>query len=288
MIYLSIFENSKSFPVEAQCKILNVSRNAYYHWLNTFQDTQNERSQLFIDILQIFYDSHGTYGAPRITAVLHQNGSSISQKKVSNIMRILNISSIHSSNFPTHKSSMTPEEILLINNLILNLSITHINQVWTTDITYIHTVYDGTLYLISFMDLFSRRIVGWTLGRSQKTSEVIVAFTNAIKKRKPLPGLIVHSDKGAQFRSHLYREFVMANGFLYSYTQLNHSCDQNANQESFHATLKKEWLSSKNLYYYEDTYKAIFDFIEGFYNIERLHSSLGYMSPIQFEKSTSM
>lgn len=155
-------------------------------------------------------------------------------------MRLLNIASIHSTKFPHRKSSMTADERALIHNLILNLELSHINQVWTTDITYIPTKYDGTLYLISFMDLFSRRIVGWTLSRTQKASDVIIAFNIAIKRRKPLPDLIVHSDKGSQFRSKLYREVLANNNCLYSYTELNHSCDQNANQESFHATLKKE------------------------------------------------
>jgi len=217
--------------------------------------------------------------------MLHKEGIFISQKKVSNEMRFLNIASIHSEKFPVRKSSMTAEERALIHNLILNLNITHINQVWTTDITYIKTQYDGTLYLISFMDLFSRRIVGWCLSRSQKAVDVEIALRDAIKKRKPLPGLIIHSDKGSQFRSKLYRKILAKNQFLYSYTELNHSCDQNANQESFHATLKKEWLSTRPLYYFEDAYRTIFDFIEGFYNPFRIHSSIGYLSPIEFEKS---
>jgi len=217
--------------------------------------------------------------------MLHKEGIFVSQKKVSNEMRFLNIASIHSEKFPVRKSSMTAEERALIHNLILNLNITHINQVWTTDITYIKTQYDGTLYLISFMDLFSRRIVGWCLSRSQKAVDVEIALRDAIKKRKPLPGLIIHSDKGSQFRSKLYRKILAKKQFLYSYTELNHSCDQNANQESFHATLKKEWLSTRPLYYFEDAYRTIFDFIEGFYNPFRIHSSIGYLSPIEFEKS---
>lgn len=248
----------------------------------------NKRTFLLIKILEIYWKNHGIYGAPRITAELNKLGINISQKKVSNEMKFLNIASIHTEKFPIRKSSMTAEEKSLIHNLILNLKIIHINQVWTTDITYINTKYDGTLYLISFMDLFSRKIVGWHLGRTQKATDVEIAFHIAIKNRKPLPGLIIHSDKGSQFRSKLYRKLLAENGLLYSYTELDHSCDQNANQESFHASLKKEWLSTKTLYYYEDAYKTIFDYIEGFYNPTRLHSSLGYLSPIEFEKKTQM
>lgn len=209
----------------------------------------------------------------------------MSQKKVSNEMHLLGIASIHSSLFPYKKSSMSPEEKSLIHNLILNLNITHPNQVWTTDITYIKTIYEGTLYLITFIDQFSKKVVGWHLSKSQKAVDVEIALNNAIKSRKPLPGLICHSDKGTQFRSSLYRKILIENHFIYSYTSLNHSCDENTAQESFHASLKKEWLSTRTLYHYEDAFKHIFDYIEGFYNPKRIHSSLGYLSPISFEKN---
>ena len=123
------------------------------------------------------------------------------------------------------------------------------------------------------------------LKKAVKDSSNQNLVNDAIKKRKPLPGLICHSDKGSVFRSKLYRKLLAENHFIYSYTRLNHSCDDNAAQESFHATLKKEWLSTKTLYHYEDAYREIFKFIEGFYNPKRLHSSLGYVSPITIEKN---
>lgn len=239
---------------------------------------------MLIKILEIYWDSHGTYGAPRITAQLHIQGIIISQRKVSKEMKLLGIASIHSEKFPYRRSQITAEEKALIHNLILNLEITRPNQVWTTDITFIHTVYDGNLYLISFIDQFSKKVVGWHLSKSQKAVDIEIAFQKAYKCRKPLPGLICHSDKGAQFRSKLYRKLLSEKHCICSYTELNHSCDQNPAQESFHATIKKEWLSTRKLYHYEDAYKTIFDFIEGFYNPKRLHSSIGYVSPITFEK----
>ena len=200
-------------------------------------------------------------------------------------MRLLGIASIHSEKFPIKKSSLTASEKALIHNLILNLQISRPNQVWTTDITYIHTVYDGTLYLVSFIDQFSKKVVGWHLSKTQKAIDVEIAFNIAYKNRKPLPGLICHSDKGTVFRSNLYRKILFNHHCIYSYTELNHSCDQNAAQESFHATLKKEWLSTRTLCYIEDAYREIFNFIEGFYNPKRLHSSIGYVSPITYEKN---
>lgn len=265
------------------CKVLNVSRNAFYNWLHNYNKKIDNFISISTKILDIYWDSKGIYGSPRITAILNSLGIKITQKTVRKYMKILGIESIHTSKFPCRKSSMTQEEKLLINNFYKNLVLTRLNQVWTTDITYIHTKYDGTLYLISFIDQFSKKVVGWYLSKSQKTDVVIIAINLAIKNRKPLPGLIVHSDKGSQFRSKLYRKLLTENRFVYSYTELNHSCDQNAAQESFHASLKKEWLSTRILYYYEDAYKTIFKYIEGFYNPKRIYSSIGYISPIEFE-----
>lgn len=283
-MYYSILNNTKYYSVEAQCKALNISRNSFYNWKNNYKDKLEKRAKLLTQILTVYWDSHCIYGAPRITIELNRKGVIVSEKKVAKEMRLLGITSIHSSKFPQRKSAMTASEKALIHNLILNLQIIRPNQVWTTDITYIKTVYDGTLYLISFIDQFSKRVVGWYLGKTQKAADVVVALNDAIKKRKPLPGLICHSDKGTQFRSNLYRKILQENQFIFSYTRLNHSCDENAAQESFHASLKKEWLSSKILYHYADAYKQIFDYIEGFYNPKRIHSSIGYVSPITFEK----
>lgn len=238
-----------------------------------------------IQILRIYWDSKGIYGSPRITIILKRQGFSVSQKTVSKSMRLLGISSIHHHKFPKRVSPMSANERALIHNLILNLEIVRPNQVWTTDITVISTVYEGTLYLISYIDQFSKKVVAWNLARNQKTVEIEKVFLKAYKIRKPSPGLICHSDKGSQFRSKIYRKLLIEHNCIYSYTELNHSCDQNAAQESFHATLKKEWLSTRKLYHYEDAYKEIFDFIEGFYNPKRLHSSIGYLSPVEFEKN---
>lgn len=284
-MYLSIDKNSKYYSIAAQCKTLEISRNAFYSWKKEYKKRLQKRAKLLIAILHIYWDSKGIYGAPRITIELKKKGINISQSKVAKQMRLLGIESIHTKKFPKKKSSITAEERALIHNLILELDITRPNQVWTTDITYINTKYDGTLYLISFIDQFSKCIVGWHLSKTQKAVDVEIAFQKAYKKRKPLPGLICHSDKGSQFRSKLYRKLLIKHHCIYSYTELDHSCDQNAAQESFHATLKKETLYSKTLYHYEDTYKEIFDYIEGFYNPKRLHSSIGYVSPITYENN---
>lgn len=203
-------------------------------------------------------------------------------------MVIIGIKSIVSKRFPKKRSSLTDDEKKLIVNLIKGLNVERLNQVWTTDITYIKTIHEGTFYLITFLDYYSKRVLSWGLFSDQKTDKILLVLKEAIKIRKPSPGLIVHSDKGPQMRSKNYRNFISSQNFAFSYTSLNHSCDENAAQESFHSLIKKEWLYQKKIYTYEDAYREIYNFIEGFYNPARIHSSLGYLSPIEFEKSVTI
>lgn len=199
-------------------------------------------------------------------------------------MNTLGIRSIVSKNFPHKQSKISSNEKSLIVNLIKDLNITHSNQVWTTDVTYIKTINEGNFYLISYIDYYSKKVVAWGLFSDQKTDKIISVLNTAIKSRKPSPGLICHSDKGAQFRSDLYRKFLKKHNIIFSYTSLNHSCDENAAQESFHASLKKECIYLKKIYTFEDAYREIYNYIEGFYNPIRIHSSIGYLSPNDFEK----
>lgn len=236
-------------------------------------------------IVDIYSSSNGIYGAPKITSILNKNNVLCSVSTVSRAMNVLGIKSIVVKKFPKRLSTLTNEEKNLIVNLIKGLNITHLNQVWTTDITYIHTINEGTFYLISFIDYFSKKIVSWGLFENQKTDKIILVLKKAMKNRNPNPGLIIHSDKGPQMRSKEYRAFLRKHNFVFSYTSLNHSCDENAAQESFHSLLKKECLYQKKIYTFEDAYREIFNYIEGFYNPIRIHSSIGYLSPVDFEKN---
>ena len=161
-------------------------------------------------------------------------------------MITLGIKSIITKRFPKKKTRLTDEEKSNIVNLIKNINITHLNQVWTTDITYINTINEKTFFLVSYLDYYSKKVVAWNLFENQKTDVILSVLKIAIKKRNPSPGLICHSDKGSQFRSKLYRSFLRNNNIVFSYKSLNHSCDENAAQESFHSLLKKEWLYQKN------------------------------------------
>lgn len=285
---IELLLESNIYSLNEICRALDINKNSFLYWKNIGKFNEKNVCEFYCNIIQVYSESHGIYGSPRITAVLNRNGIICSRAKVAKAMHLLGIRSIVSSKFPHRESSMTDKEKALIVNLIKDLDINRINQVWTTDITYIKTINEGTFYLISFIDYFSKKVVSWGLFEDQKTDKIISVLQDAIKKRKPSPGLIIHSDKGSQMRSNNYRQFLRDHNFPFSYTELDHSCDQNAAQESFHASLKKEKLYQMKLYNFEDTYRAIFDYIEGFYNPTRLHSSIGYLSPIEFEKSCSL
>lgn len=269
------------------CSALNISKSSYYYWLNHHFITSDKYARFLQEVVNEYALSNGIYGAPKITASLNTKQIKCSQSKVSRAMALLGIKSIVAKKFPKKKSLITDDEKSKIVNLIKGLNITRVNQVWTTDITYIKTINEGTFYLISFIDYFSKKVVGWGLYNDQKADKVIDVLSKAIKTRNPGRGLISHSDKGSVFRSSMYRKFLTNNYMVFSYTSLDHSCDENAAQESFHASLKKECIYQKKLYTYEDAYRAIFEYIEGFYNPIRLHSSVGYLSPIDFENSLS-
>ena len=277
-----------NFKLNEICRALDINKSSYLYWYNKGKYNKNKQIHFYCTIISIYSNSNGIYGSPRINVILKNMGFDCSRSKVAKAMHLLGIRSIVSKRFPHRKSSLTDKEKSLIVNLIKDLDIVKINQVWTTDITYIQTINEGTFFLISYIDYFSKKVVAWGLFDNQKTDALLSVLNDAIKARKPRPGLIIHSDKGSQMRSYLYRSFLCNHNFVFSYTELNHSCDQNAAQESFHASLKKEKLYQMKLYNYEDAYRAIYDYIEGFYNPTRLHSSIGYQSPNDFEKSCSL
>lgn len=238
-------------------------------------------------IIEVYVASKGIYGAPKIAAVLNMRGVICSVSTVSRGMNLLGIRSIVAEKFKAKKSSLSEEERSNIVNLIKGMRIERINQVWTTDITYIKTINEGHFYLITYIDIYSKRVVSWGLMRNQRSADMISVLKKAIKSRDISPGLIIHSDKGSQMRSNEFRTFLVKNNIIPSYTSLDHSCDENAEQESFHALLKKECIYQSKPKNYNEAYAGIYNYIENFYNPVRVHSSIGYLSPVDFENILS-
>lgn len=207
-----------------------MNYSSYHYWKNSGKKSFENKVEFLQQVIKEYANLKGYYGAPKITKNLCAKGIKCSVSKVSRAMKTLGIRSIVAEKFVHRKSSMSEEEKSKIVNLIKNLEITGINQVWTTDITYIKTIDEGNYYLITYMDAYSRKIVAWNLEEHQTSNEMIETLKKAVDERNPEPGLIIHSDKGSQMRSESYREFISSHNFAYSYTSLNHSCDENAAQ----------------------------------------------------------
>jgi len=264
------------------CRILSVSRSGFYNRLKRGKSQrEQENEDLIRHIRQIYNESHGTYGSPRMTEALRQDGIRCNKKRVARLMRINGIVAKTKRKFKvtTHSNHRRP----VTNNLIKgDFTAPAPDKIWTSDITYVWTR-QGWLYLAVFLDLCSRRIVGWSMSRRITDQLVIDAFKKAWFRRRPLPGLIVHSDRGSQYCSSNFKDLLEKNGYYQSMSSTG-NCYDNAITESFFATLKTELIYHEKYETRDDARRNIFKYIEIFYNQTRIHSALGGVSPAQFEK----
>ncbi len=270
------------------CQVLNVSKSGYYNWL-IIQDREptkreSQREELKQKIAKYFHESFGTYGSPRIHDELIETGYTMSRKTVGRLMREMGLSAV-----PEEKYVMTTDSNhdhkVYPNLLKQSFTANAPNKVWVTDITYIWTL-EGWLYLASVMDLFSRKIVGWKLGVNMKKELPLSALRMAKITRQPEEGLIHHSDRGSQYCSHDYIEEMNDAQMKISMSRTGNPYD-NACIESFHATIKKDLIYRSRFKTREEAIKAINYYISNFYNTRRKHSTLGYVSPANFEQKTT-
>ena len=261
-------------------KYLGVSRSGYRSWLNrTPTDAEKRREYIKTKIQDIYDESKQNYGAPKITRKLRQNGEIISERTVGKYMKEMGIRAqwVKPWTITTIDSDFSNE---LQNILNEQFTPDRPNAVWCSDITYIWTT-DGFVYLTSIMDLFSRKIIAWTLSQTLEVSCVINTINKAKARRNTKLPLIIHSDRGSQYVSQAYREATEK--MQRSYSKKVFPWD-NACIESFHALIKREWLNRFKIRNYQQAYRLIFEYIEAFYNTKRIHSHCDYMSPDDFEK----
>ena len=266
------------------CAVLKVSSSGFYNWRNNQGETETENNRMKKEIQQkikrSFYESFGTYGSPRVHQDLIAWGYTASLKTVARYMSEMGLSATPRKKYVVTTNSN--HNLPIYSNLVKrNFQIDKPNAVWVADITYIRTI-EGWLYLASIMDLFSRKIISWNLGITMKTDLVLKPLKEALTTRKPSPGLIHHSDQGSQYCSQAYIESLNEEQAKVSMSRKGNPYD-NACIESFHATLKKEWVYRFKYKTRAEAEKSVNHFIEN-YNNKRRHSSLGYYSPNRFER----
>ena len=265
------------------CKVLKVDRTSYYSWVRAGSIIEESDKELNTLIEDIFYQSRQTYGTRRIKALLLQNeGLILSRRRIGKIMKKLGLSVKGKRKFKINTTNSNHS--LPIANNILNRDFYagEANQKYVGDITYIPTN-EGWLYLATVIDLYSRKIVGWSMSDNMKTTLVNDALLMALKQRKPNKGLIWHTDRGSQYASYEHRDLLQSYGVIQSMSRKG-NCWDNAVAESFFHTLKTELTYHQNFQTKAQANQAIFEYIEVFYNRQRIHSSNNNLSPVAFEE----
>lgn len=284
MKFCFIDQQLQQFPVEAVCDVLEVSRSGYYAWRSRPRSGQEtRREELARKIQAVHQESRRVYGSPRVFKALKAEGESVCENTVARLMRQQGIRAKTKKKFVPRTTQSLHEQPVAGNLLNREFTADRPNQKWVTDITYIPTD-EGWLYLAGVMDLFSRKIVGWSMAEHMRTDLVSEALRMAIWRRQPGAGLLHHSDRGIQYASDAYQQLLHAHHMEASMSRRG-DCWDNACAESFWGTLKTELVNHEHYASREAARQSIFEYIEVFYNRKRLHSSLGYQSPEAFEAS---
>lgn len=273
--------NQAVYSVRRLCALLEVSASGYYAWSRR---PRSERAQgnekLLARIRSIHERSRGTYGAPRVHAELVASGTPISRKRVARLMREAGLQGVSRRRWATttvRDKKVRPAPDLVERNFVAGGR----DRLWVADITYVPT-WAGFLYLAVVVDAWSRRVVGWSMAGHLRTELVLEALNMALEQRRP-EGVIHHSDQGTQYTSIAFGTRCREAGVRPSMGSVG-DCFDNAMCESFFATLECELLDRRRFKNQEEARRAVFEFLEGWYNLHRRHSSLGYLSPAEFEK----
>lgn len=275
-------EHAGEFGVDAMCRVLGVSRSGYYAWRKRAPSQRAQANvRLIADIRDVHQASRGTYGSPRVHAALKRRGVVCGHNRVARLMRCEGLV----GKSPRRKHPLTtqrePRNTVAPNVLARNFAAELPNRKWVADITYIDTA-EGWLFLAPVLDLWSRMVVGWSMADHMETSLVEKALQMALARRRPGPGLLHHSDQGSQYTSIAYQQHLSRLNAQISMSRVG-NCYDNAAMESFIGTLKTECIVGQ-FASRAQARTVIFEYIEVWYNRQRLHSSLGYLSPEDFER----
>ena len=282
MRYLFIRGHADQYPVMLQCHVLQVPRSGYYAWRRCPESRRAQEDRRLLDKIKTSHvASKQTYGSPRIHKDLRKLGETCGKHRIARVMRANSLVAKQRRKF---RATTDSSHDLPVADNVLNRQFNPAapNQVWSSDITYVPTR-EGWLYLATVMDLAFRGIVGWAMSSRIDRALTCAALTDAVRCRQPAPGLIHHSDRGSQYASADYQDLLNQHGMIPSMSRKG-NCWDNAPMESFFHSLKVEWLHEQTFRTRAEARQAIFTFIEVWYNRQRLHSTLGYQSPEQYER----
>jgi putative transposase len=280
-----IKERLRSFPADVSCDVLEVSRSGYYAWAARPSGgvRQRRRAELLMKVRATHAANRAVYGSPRVCAALRAAGERVSENTVARVMREHGIRAKTKKTYVPRTTDSVHQQPVAANVLDRQFPAALPDQKWAVDITYVPTD-QGWLYLAGVIDLCSRRIVGWSMAEHMRVELVSDALSMALARRTPGRGLLHHSDRGVQYASEDYRKLLDDHGMARSMSNKG-DCWDNAVMESFWSTLKTELVNHECYATHAQARQSIFEYIEVFYNRQRLHSSLGYLSPEAFEAS---
>jgi putative transposase len=285
MKYQFIAEHRQEYPVSTMCRVLEVAVSGFYAWLRRAPSRRSqENTGLGERIGRIYHANRQVYGSPRIHAALRAEGKPCGKKRVARLMRELGLSA-KPRKHRTRTTDSQHEQPVAPNLLNREFTATAPNTKWVADITAIWTS-EGWLYLAVVLDIFSRMVVGWAMDAHRDEALVEQAARMALAQRQPEPGLLHHSDRGSQYTAADYRELLAHYGIVMSMSGKG-DCYDNALMESFFGTLKSECVDRQSFVSRAQARLVIFEYLEAFYNRQRLHSSLGYVSPATFEQQAN-
>jgi putative transposase len=271
-----------AYPVEVACDVLGVSRSGYYAWRDRPRSARAERrEELAAKVKAVHEQNRRVYGSPRVCAALRASGERVCENTVAKVMRQQRIRAKAKKKYVPRTTDSAHGQPVAENRLGREFDAPLPDRKWAVDITYVPTG-EGWLYLAGVIDLCSRKVVGWSMAEHMRTDLVADALEMALARRSPGEGLLHHSDRGVQYASDDYRHLLKENGIECSMSGKG-DCWDNAVMESFWGTLKTELVHHEHYETREQARASIFEYIEVFYNRQRLHSSLGYLSPEQFE-----
>lgn len=275
-----IHQHREEWPVKVLCKVMNVCRSYYYEAIKNKQKQADENLEKIKKQLKVLFDKNKqVYGSRRLMKAMRDEGVKIGRYRVRKLMKLMEISVKQKLRYKNTTDS--DHDLAVCDNLLArNFQPEKPNQVWTTDITYIWTM-QGWVYLAIVVDLFSRKIIGWSVQDNMRTSLCKDALQIAWWRRKPPNGVMHHSDRGSQYASHEYRQLLTDYDMVQSMSRKG-NCWDNSPTERVFRTLKSEWLNRFSFKTRDEAKAAVWDYIS-YYNVDRIHSTLGYVSPAQFE-----